>query len=277
MCNTKNNMIPSHLYHYTSVETLLLILENKTFRFNRLDRMNDPLDGYSELYSESRQNVFSSSWTAEKRDELPMWKIYSDLKGVRLKMPIDLFNHQDNLTVAKLNNGNNYLIKSQLNKSYAIERQDLPYEHDKNYEGTLSVNSVYGPTKIEYCTQESDLSKGLIMKRENVDFPFFEINLNLIGQKKIDYWSFEKEYRFRIFYGNSIMLAGSSNVLKELFEKSPITTNFIDVEFKPEALENIEIVLGPESNENTEKTIEEALKRIKVKDFRILKSRIKIN
>lgn len=236
--------------------------------------MNDPLDGFSELYSESRQNVFSSSWTAEKRDELPMWKIYSDLKGVRLRMPIDLFNHKEDLSVAKLNRGNNYLIKSQLSKSYTIERKGLPYEHNKNFVGELSVNSVYGPTKIEYCQKKSDLSKGLIKKREEIEFPFFEINLNLIGQKKIDYWSFEKEYRFRIFYGNSIMLAGSSKVLKELFEKSPIITDYIDVEFKPEALENIEVILGPEIDENSEERIEEVLKKLNVKDYRIKKSKI---
>ncbi|WP_272022937.1 hypothetical protein [Olleya namhaensis] len=269
-------MIPSHLYHYTSVEALLLILENNTFRFNRLDKMNDPLDGHSDLYSESRQNVFSSSWTAEKRDELPMWKIYSDLKGVRIKMPIDLFNFTDNLTVAKLNKGNNYLIKSQLNKSYQIERKELLYEHNKNFKRKLPTNSVYGPTKIDYYSKKSDLTKGLIKERKDVDFPFYEINLNLIGQKKIDYWNFEKEYRFRMFYGNSIMLAGSTKVLKEMFDKSPITTNFIDVEFKQEALENIEIILGPESDGNTNKKIEEVLKTKNISKFKIRKSRIKI-
>lgn len=270
-------MIPSHLYHYTSLETLLLILGNNTFRFNRLDRMNDPLDGHSNIYTDSRQNVFSSSWTAENRDELPMWKIYSGLKGVRLKMPIDLFNYSDNLKVAKLNKGKNYLIKSLLNKSYTIERKELPYKHNKNFEGTLPINSVFGPTRIDYFRKKSDLSKGLIKKRKDIDFPFYEINLNLIGQKKIDYWNFEKEFRYRIFYGDSIMLAGSTQVLEEMFNKSPIITDFIDVEFKPESMENIEIILGPESDENAGEKIVEVLKKKKIKDFTIKKSRIKIN
>lgn len=31
------------LYHYTSIETLALILKHKTIRFSRLDRVDDPL------------------------------------------------------------------------------------------------------------------------------------------------------------------------------------------------------------------------------------------
>lgn len=34
------------LYHYTSIETLALILKHKTIRFSRLDRVDDP-DEYS--------------------------------------------------------------------------------------------------------------------------------------------------------------------------------------------------------------------------------------
>lgn len=271
-------MIPSHLYHYTSLETLLLILEYNTFRFNRLDRMNDPFDGFSGVYSNSRMNIFSSSWTSEKRDELPMWKIYSDLKGVRLRMPIDLFNYSDNLNVVKLNNGKNYLIKSHLNKAYTIERKALPNENKKVAKIDFQTKSVFGPTQIDYVRKKSDLSKGLVKRnKKNVNFPLYEINLNLIGQKKIDYWSFEKEFRYRIFLGDAIMFAGSSEILKEFHDHSPIITDFIDVEFKPESLENIEIILGPDSDEDTGVKIEEILKIKNIKEFKIIKSRIKIN
>ncbi|MFD2910237.1 hypothetical protein ACFSX9_16015 [Flavobacterium ardleyense] len=271
-------MIPSHIYHYTSLETLFLILEFNTFRFNRLDRMNDPFDGFSQLYCNSRMNIFSSSWTSEKRDELPMWKIYSDLKGVRIRMPIDLFNFSDNLTVSKLNKGRNYLIKSVLNKPYLIERKELANLQKNDTEYQFLTKSVYGPTKVDYVAKKSDLSKGLVkLDKKNVGFPIYEINLNLIGQKKIDYWNFEKEYRYRIFYGDAIVIAGSSPVLEDFHDNSPIITNYIDIEFKPESLEKIEIILGPESNEDTKFRIEEILKNKNVKEFKILKSKIIIN
>ena len=33
---------PSFLYHYTGLETLALILLNRTIRFTRLDKVDDP-------------------------------------------------------------------------------------------------------------------------------------------------------------------------------------------------------------------------------------------
>ena len=36
-----------HIYHYTNIETLALILKNKTIRFNRLDRVDDISEGES--------------------------------------------------------------------------------------------------------------------------------------------------------------------------------------------------------------------------------------
>ena len=36
------NEHPTYLYHYTSIETLALILKNKTIRLKRLDLVDDP-------------------------------------------------------------------------------------------------------------------------------------------------------------------------------------------------------------------------------------------
>lgn len=269
-------MIPSYLYHYTSLETLLLILEHNTFRFNRLDRMNDPFEGYSSLFLDSRQCVFATSWTSEERDELPMWKIYSNLSGIRLRMPIDLFDHIGNFKVVKMERANNFLIKSDLNKSYKIERQPLPYEVKKSSDKDFVSNCVYGPSKVGYFETKESLEKGVVLKKQDVGFDFYEINLNLIGQKKLDYWSFEKEYRYRIFFGNSIMLAGSDKVLNEFLTNSPVMTEFVDVQYKPGSLENIEIVLGPNADIEAKEKIEKLLNKEGVKNYEILKSKIQI-
>ncbi len=94
-------MIPAFLYHYTSVETLLLILKNKTIRFSRLDCLNDPLEGTHLKFKYLNENIYASSWTSEANESLPMWKIYSNLKGVRIKMPIDLFSFRDEIKIKK--------------------------------------------------------------------------------------------------------------------------------------------------------------------------------
>ena len=38
-------MIPNYLYHYTSLEVLILILKEGKIRFKRLDKVNDPTEG----------------------------------------------------------------------------------------------------------------------------------------------------------------------------------------------------------------------------------------
>ena len=71
-------MIPSYLYHYTSVKALLDILRTNTIRFTRLDRLKDPLEGFSEVFSSEKKFVFSSSWFAQSTEALPMWKMYNN-------------------------------------------------------------------------------------------------------------------------------------------------------------------------------------------------------
>jgi len=239
--------------------------------------MNDPLDGQSDLFPDSRQNVFVSSWTSEEKDEIPMWKIYNDLKGIRIRMPIDLFNHSGELIVAKLNDGDNYLIKSKLDKSYLINRKKAEYKTVDSADNAFKINSVYGPTKVDYCESEVSLNDGLVEMKKLADFNSYEINLHLIGQKKIDYWSFEKEFRFRIFYGNAIKFAGSKGVIDKIFKESPIITDFLDVNFKEDSLENIQIIIGPKANADAKEKIERLLTNKKIKQFEIKESRIKFN
>lgn len=260
-------MIPSHLYHYTSVETLLLILSNRTIRFTALKNMNDPIEGYTTEYSEARSYVFASCWTAEAREELPMWKMYTDLQGVRFKMPIDLFNTTKSLSVTKCSKSGNYLIASELDKPYGINQENMD---------TTDINKAFGPTHIEYYESKDALAKDIITRNEKSDFEMPEINLNLLGQRKLDYWRFEKEYRFRLFYADAIMLAGSVDVLDKGFKNNAITTPHVDVNFNSECLEGIEIILGPMTNKAKKELIESHLNKLGITVFTVKYSEIEI-
>jgi hypothetical protein len=96
------------------VENFLLILKTGKIRFKRLDKVNDPIEGNISEFPELGRYVFTSSWTAQKRDEIPMWKMYSNLEGVRFRMPIDLFNYSDNLTISKISSRLGFQIISKL-------------------------------------------------------------------------------------------------------------------------------------------------------------------
>lgn len=75
------------VYHYTSIETLALILKNKSIRFNRLDCVDDLEES---IYGSGEQNVnlakytFVSCWTRDNVENLALWKMYTNNKGVRI-------------------------------------------------------------------------------------------------------------------------------------------------------------------------------------------------
>lgn len=265
-------MIPSHLYHYTSLKSLKLILQNQTFRFSRLDIMNDPLEGYYGENSDYRNYVFSSSWTAEHRDEMPMWKIYTDLKGVRIKLPIDLFSISK-LEVKKISDSN-FQLASKLERKYQIKLDsNLPFADNSPIKES-SIDIVYGPTKVEYHESLDNLKSGIVI--ENKTNNFLDVNLNIIGQRKIDTWSFEKEFRFRLFLNNAILISAQEYLINNKVGPR-IQTTFLDIDYKKESLENMEILFGPKTDEKYMGEIKNILKNLGIKSFKLDKSKIKIS
>src|ERR1035437_2087423 len=86
-------MIPEFLYHYTSIESLAMILSTKKIKFNSLINVDDLIEGQCKEYQDIGQYYFVSSWTDLEEESLPFWNMYTpNMKGVRIKMPSDLFN-----------------------------------------------------------------------------------------------------------------------------------------------------------------------------------------
>ncbi len=59
------------IHHYTSIETLALILKHKTIRFNRLDQVDDmeeSMNGSETTGTKLRQYIFFSCWIQDKKD-----------------------------------------------------------------------------------------------------------------------------------------------------------------------------------------------------------------
>lgn len=273
-------MIPAFLYHYTSVETLKLILQNEKIRFKRLDLLNDPLEGNLQNFKNFRKFVFSSSWTAKKIDAIPMWKMYSDLKGIRIRMPIDLFCEKEELRLKKIKNS--YILLSNLNDEYELDAEfhDIVFADSSPRKNRgLIINKVYGPSKINYLDVVEDLEKETIKSKEqlsdtkNLNFTLNEINFNLLGLQKSSFWKFEDEYRFRVYPFS--MIAGSDFVLNSIPERTP-KNNFIDIKFNRSALNNIEILFGPKCDEIEIESIKEALKIKEISDYNLIKSSIQI-
>lgn len=82
------------IYHYTSIETLALILKNKTIRFNRLDHVDDVDEaayGFGVQKTLLGQYSFVSCWTKEESENIALWNMYTNYKGVRIGFDEDMF------------------------------------------------------------------------------------------------------------------------------------------------------------------------------------------
>lgn len=222
------------LYHYTSIETLALILKHKTIRFSRLDRVDDP-----DEYAFSGDGVtpahycFVSCWTKNSRENLPQWYMYGNsTHGVRIELDSDMFELQENRVCP------NFLNKKFFEDNGIVV---MPIQND----GFLK--------EIQYVDNAQDMKtqifKDLGFKR-GIDF-------KKIGIYKSMDWAFQQECRF-ILCAFPLMPNGLVNPSYVLQNNISPKLSYIDVPIKEECLRAIKIMLGPKMFE-AEKTIVESL------------------
>lgn len=74
------------LFHYTTIDTLAHIMNNRSLKFNRLDQLDDitesePFAAYNPL-----QYIFSCSFTYDPVENIPLWRMYANMEtGIRLE------------------------------------------------------------------------------------------------------------------------------------------------------------------------------------------------
>jgi hypothetical protein len=259
--------VPTFLYHYTSIESLGCILKNGTFRFTRLDNLNDPLEGLSLDIKKAREHIFVSSWTSNPDDQIPMWKMYTgDMTGVRIGLPSNLFSKSGKLEIFEL----------------GIEVSDIGCRCDplligcSIYEVQCNIEYIFGPRELVYKDTKQEVTNicggyhiaptGIIVGK---------ISLNNLGNAKINHWQFEQEWRFRVYATlNGFPGMGSNDIpLNRLLPG--VSIKYIDVPFNKRCLEDLEILIGPKCNEGHE-IIVEALIREFAPKTKVIKSNIQI-
>jgi hypothetical protein len=84
-----NFMQTEKIYHYTSIESLAMILSTKKLRFSRLDGVDDVTEAQTHHGIPFGKYFFVSCWTQEEEDNLAQWKMYGgDMAGIRIELPI---------------------------------------------------------------------------------------------------------------------------------------------------------------------------------------------
>lgn len=227
------------IYHYTTIETLALILKNKTIRFNRLDKVDDMEEA---MYGSGGLNIFLgqycfvSCWTKDDKENLSLWKMYTNYKGVRIGLDEDIF------------------VKYRVNDTfYSYFKEWSHIEGDCVF---MLPNNEAKLQEIHYVPDNKSLINNLIKKEGDG----ISINTKDMGCIKRDSWAFQNEYRFRLIAQplnpklmdinemsnlcNSLMHL-MDVITKSLAQNYKVHTEYVDLPMKLEALNNIEIMLGP--------------------------------
>ncbi len=216
------------LYHYTSLETLAMILESKCFAFNKLSSLDDPLERYVFLdksveWWTGKKNkridlgdfCYVSCWSDSEEESIAMWDMYGDRKeGVRIGLPEDMF--------------------------------------DKNYD----IHDVFKRSRSKKLFQVNNIMPELI--RVNYNFDEATIHdgdyfFDKLGRYKTDDWAFQKECRFRLFAfkSNGTTVAfGNGRVENSMIK---ISDSLIDdklfFKLSEVSVKEINILRGPKMNE----------------------------
>ena len=181
-----------YLYHYTSIESLALILKNRTIRLNPLSTMDDRQEQQTFDMKGLGNYIFVSSWTDETKENIPMWNMYTSLSaGVRIGMKKNPFKFigtkgTDFVTVLKTDPRNIQGLENSaatfLNIADMIKRNILS---PQCWNGNILM-------KVKYTDDPSELVPQIITTtEEGTNFSF-----GSLGCAKNTFWSFQKEWRY---------------------------------------------------------------------------------
>ena len=184
---------PKVLYHYTNLETLALILENRTIRFMPLSMVDDVQEQMTSDSSNIGDFIFVSCWTDNEVESIPMWNMYASLDtGVRIQLPVSPFETY-RLTPeamgAAIGRPADTIDRRDPNLRSVIPPKDL-------YNGMYSVECDAGrpflPHKITYTDDSSRLLPNVVIPVQNG----LDLNFSSIGLYKNTYWKFQDEWRY---------------------------------------------------------------------------------
>jgi len=231
----KINYKSSLLHHYTSIDTLSIILKNRTIKLNRLDNSNDPLEFNAQDIDNFGKFIFYSSWTGLQEESIPMWKLYckGDLKnGVRISLPkyfYKLWHH-------------NYNEPKMYNQ---LSWDDIPSDQSKGVISIMPLGEeieiikkfnlflIYElrlnqlPFKMEYELSEKKLADQYFnhwQDKENININSLNMPSKL-GRAKHARWKYEKEFRYLVELRHNELIP-RANIYNE--ELSAVRENFIE-------------------------------------------------
>ena len=183
------------LYRYTSIESLALILKNRTLRFARLDTVDDPQECRTLDSRNAALMRYVSCWTANAQESIPMWREYAGVDcGIRIEMPRDPFaRYCWNVDIVTSVTG--MRCEADGDNPSPFEKMLIPFE--ELWDRGLLVLEFGGESnilhKVEYTNDTNLLFPKTLGLSENGDL---SVNHNAIGLHKAMSWAYQNEWRY---------------------------------------------------------------------------------
>lgn len=249
------------IYHYTNIDSLALILKNRTIRFNRLDNVDDLEEGKAEsLGIKFCKYVFVSCWTKNREENVPLWKMYGgDRGGIRISMDHEMFQEYPvrDLEFNGLKSTGCFMSK--------IPSQDMQnpnffiipihqYENDMFFRDIQYVDDIHEYTKDKIRLSDIHDNRATM-----------NMEMKPFGYYKNKRWKFQEESRFVLYVlPCNPFLEGanpevSSIVMNSLLQNKVVPFFHYDLRLKDAAIENLVITLSPSITES-QRIMETALR-----------------
>lgn len=241
---------PSVLYHYASLDTLALILRNRTIRFSRLDKVDDPQEQRSADSQNLGKMKLVSCWTSTDEESIPMWREYAGAEcGVRIQMKSYPFK-QYSLSTESLGILSSEAVLNALGGSF--DGLHLPLEDfwNRNYYFFETPHEIEMLHEVEYTNDESLLFPKVIKLFENGGLV---ADLNALGVHKTTAWSYQNEWRYiltavpigidSVINGRLDQIVRANDVI--LDKCDPGIPPYYDLAISDEAFSSMKIVSSP--------------------------------
>jgi len=244
------------IHHYTSIQSLALILESKKIRFTRIDCLDDVKETEG-LPDSFKSFAFVSCWTEDEKENISLWSLYTQMKGVRISLPKDMFKRHYIKACDYGNWGYGLDIISPLSLD-EIRTDNYLISNPFWLEDGFYKKIIYSDTYIEN-------RKELYTENSNGDI-FYKKKQNLFIHKD-SIWEFQKESRFyliayplpplNIFEDRKTQMLNMNHFLTP----KENTMTFIDVNINENILDNIIVRLSPNFTGADKIIVESLLKR----------------
>ena len=254
---------PQILYHYTSLETLALILENKTICFNSLLNVDDIDEAETSDLGTFGKYVYVSCWTDEAEESIAMWQMYTpNMHGIRIQLPVFPFKKH-------FYNAGEFLFQSDtssyidIKKVYEDNRATIVTGLPKLVPVTYTKDEALLKPRVRFSDTINDCENVVNSKNNGNQSRNVRYDLNNIGKFKKDVWWFQKEWRYRLlFYPASTtkMIADHlskqntemQNLIRRLVAGSAaLPFNYYDLHIRQECFDDMSITLAPDATDST--------------------------